>query len=228
MKKQSMRGGLLLLCAVLCLAMMIGGCVKQPEAPSSSAAAPEASEQAPELSEEKMEHMLPILEGIALAAESGKIYDSQDAEQFWHMLYSVAYCNGEQGQEAVWQEGGDLSVSKALMERYAAACFEGFSKLPEVPAEFEQVSYEESTGKYLLKNTEQSETYAKIYSVQEMTQGIYRVDLNLFAGDDELPYEQYEFILVGSHSQEQGGEPSFDYCVRQAKKFEMDPGSMAR
>ena len=97
MKKQSMRGGLaLLLCAALCLAMMIGGCAKQPEAPSGSAAVPEASEKVPELGEEELEHMLPILEGIAVAAEGGKTYDSQNAEQVWQMLYSVAYRNGEQ------------------------------------------------------------------------------------------------------------------------------------
>ncbi len=228
MKKQSMRGGLaLLLCAALCLAMMIGGCAKQPEAPSGSAAVPEASEKVPELGEEELEHMLPILEGIAVAAEGGKTYDSQNAEQVWQMLYSVAYRNGEQGQEAVWQEGGDLSVSKTLMEQYAAACFEGFAQLPEVPESVEQVVCEQSTGKYLLKNTDQSEIYGKIYAVQETAQGIYRVSLNLFAGDDDLPYEQYEFILVDNKNKSEAA-PSFDYCVRQANKFEMNPGSMAR
>ena len=201
MKKQSMRGGLtLLFCAALCLAVMIGGCAKQPEAPSGSAAVPEASEKVPELGEEELEHMLPIL---------------------------VAYRNGEQGQEAVWQEGGDLSVSKALMEQYAAVCFEGFAQLPEVPESVEQVVYEQSTGKYLLKNTDQSEIYGKIYAVQETAQGIYRVSLNLFAGDDDLPYEQYEFILVDNKNKSEAA-PSFDYCVRQANKFEMNPGSMAR
>lgn len=228
MKRQSMRGGLaLLLCAALCLTAMIGGCAKQPEAPSGSASAPEASEKAPELSQEELEHMLPILEGIALAAESGKVYDGGDAEQFWEMLYSVAYRNGEQGQEAVWQDGGHLSVSKALMEQYAAACFEEFSQLPEVPAGVAQVVYEQDAGRYLLKNTDQSESYAQIYAVQETAQGIYRVSLNLFAGDDNLPYEQYEFILVDNQNKKEV-TPSFDYCVRQANKFEMNPGSMAR
>lgn len=223
----------MLFCAILCLEMMIGGCAKQPEAPSSSVAAPEVPEKAPELSKEKFEHMLPILEGIALAAESGKVYGSEEAEQFWHILYFVAYRNGEQGQEAVWQEGGDLSVSKALMELYAAACFEEFSELPEIPAGLEWLSYDESVETYFLKNTEQSETYAQIYTVSEAAPGIYRVDVNLFpGGDDQEPYAQYEFVLTKriplDHIELKEVLPSFDYCVRQVKKFEMDPGSMAR
>ena len=226
MKKTSMRG--LALLAALCLAIMMSGCAKQPEEPGSSAIAPEVFEQTPELSQEQMEHMLPILEGIALAAESGKVYDGEDAEQFWYIIHSVAYRNGEQGQEATWQEGGHLSVSKALIQQYAAACFEGFSQLPEIPASVEQVVYDESSGKYLLKNTEQSESYAQIYTAEETAQGIYRVSVNLFAGgDDSFPYEQYEFILV-DNSSEQEIARGFAYSVRQAKKFEMDPSGMVR
>lgn len=204
-------------------ATLLAGCAQQETPPSLTPSVAPAQSQG--IGEEDMEHMLPVLEGIALALESGIAYDANHPEAVWGILYYVAYHNGAQGAEAVAREDGTLSVSEDLMERYAEACFEGMDELPEVAGDM--VVFDAQTERYTLKASDKSEAYGKVYSAETVTKGLYRAALNLFAGDDELPYDQYEFTLVDSKDDD-AGSPHFTYAVRSAAVVKMDPGSMAR
>ncbi len=172
--------------------------------------------------------MLPVLEGIMLAMQGGVKYEPDNPDAVWDLLYCVVYRNGPQGEEAASGEDGSLIVSRALMERYAIACFANLAQLPEIPVSQQMLSYDAATEKYILKPSEQGEEYGEIYAAQTVTTGLYRASVNLFAGDDELPYDQYEFTLVDNDDAANTERPSFAYAVRGAKKVEMDPGSMAR
>lgn len=210
-----------LLLAVLLMAgcSVSGGQESQP-----SAALPSAS-QAPQ--EEEMEHMLPILEGIALCMEGGEAYDQSSAQGVWGMLYYIAYNNGAQGQDAVLGEDGTLTVSAGLMERYAAACFENMEELPEIPDSLRTISYQEQERAYLLEPSDKGPVYGKIYTAEKVTEGLYRVTLNLY-GEDDSPIEQYEYTLVDNPLEQDGQEPSYAYAVRSANKVVINPGNLAR
>ena len=174
-----------------------------------------------------MEHMLPILEGIALCMEGGEAYDQSSAQGVWGMLYYIAYNNGAQGQDAVLGEDGTLTVSAGLMERYAAACFENMGELPEIPDSLRTISYQEQEQAYLLKASDKGPVYGKIYTTEKVTDGLYRVTLNLY-GEDDSPIEQYEYTLVDNPLKQDGQEPSYAYAVRSANKVVINPGNLAR
>lgn len=215
-----------LLLAVLLMAgcSVSGGQESQP-----SAATPSASQapQEEEIREAEMEHMLPILEGIALYMERGEAYDQNSAQEVWGMLYYIAYNNGAQGQDAVLGEDGTLTVSVGLMERYAAACFENMGELPEIPDSLRTISYQEQEQAYLLKASDKGPVYGKIYTTEKVTDGLYRVTLNLY-GEDDSPIEQYEYTLVDNPLEQDGQEPSYAYAVRSANKVVINPGNLAR
>lgn len=223
MNNHKTRRFLAVLSGAIMAAAFFTGCSKQ-EAPPSLAPSV-APVQSQGIDEADMEHMLPVLEGIALALESGIEYDAKNPEAVWEILYYVAYNNGAKGAEAVAGEDGTLAVSEDLMERYAAACFEGMEELPKVAGNM--VTFDEKTEIYTLKASDKGEAYGKIHAAETVTKGLYRAAVNLFAGDDELPYDQYEFTLVDSKDDD-GGQPSFAYSVRSAAILKMDPGSMAR
>lgn len=215
-----------LLLAVLLMAgcSVSGGQESQP-----SAATPSASQalQEEEIREAEMEHMLPILEGIALYMERGEAYDQNSAQGVWGMLYYIAYNNGAQGRDAVLGEDGTLTVSAGLMERYAAACFENMGELPEIPDSLRTISYQEQEQAYLLKASDKGPVYGKIYTAEKVTEGLYRVTLNLY-GEDDSPIEQYEYTLVDNPLEQDGQEPSYAYAVRSANKVVINPGNLAR
>lgn len=215
-----------LLLAVLLMAgcSVSGGQESQP-----SAATPSASQalQEEEIREAEMEHMLPILEGIALYMEGGEAYDQNSAQGVWGMLYYIAYNNGAQGRDAVLGEDGTLTVSVGLMERYAAACFENMGELPEIPDSLRTISYQEQEQAYLLKASDKGPVYGKIYTTEKVTDGLYRVTLNLY-GEDDSPIEQYEYTLVDNPLEQDGQEPSYAYAVRSANKVVINPGNLAR
>lgn len=215
-----------LLLAVLLMAgcSVSGGQESQP-----SAATPSASQalQEEEIREAEMEHMLPILEGIALYMERGEAYDQNSAQGVWGMLYYIAYNNGAQGRDAVLGEDGTLTVSVGLMERYAAACFENMGELPEIPDSLRTISYQEQEQAYLLEPSDKGPVYGKIYTAEKVTEGLYRVTLNLY-GEDDSPIEQYEYTLVDNPLEQDGQEPSYAYAVRSANKVVINPGNLAR
>lgn len=131
------------------------------------------------------------------------------------------------GRMQFLEKTGTLTVSAGLMERYAAACFENMGELPEIPDSLRTISYQEQERAYLLEPSDKGPVYGKIYTAEKVTEGLYRVTLNLY-GEDNSPIEQYEYTLVDNPLEQDGQEPSYAYAVRSANKVVINPGNLAR
>lgn len=200
MKKTAM-----LFAALLALLAVMSACAPATTAPATTApvtptntpdsVTPEPSVTPdPEQLNSQVQAMMPILDSVVLSmGDDG--YDGTDAQFLWTALYLTSV-NWPSAHPMIDQtDTATLLVPKAVMQAFASAISADYEALPELPADFTAVQYDEALDAYRLERSDRGTSRTALDAVSQLEDGTINATIHLLGEPDEF-FGAYTLTLV--------------------------------
>lgn len=238
MKKESKIGRRMGVAALaMCLIMLFSACAavpaeqpQQESEPSQEVTATQPAESAVESEDVEAEptdaqpvdkdiqDMHAVLDSVIGAMQqSGSAYAPKDESFFWTTLYLMGVHLVDESDCVEMTDDGSLKVIRQTMQEFAAASFEEYDDLLEVPDDLAaSLTYDEGWDAYMLVPSDIGDSHSQVVDVTTQDDTIL-VTVEKVSGEDK---ETYVFTLIENPYLDAIANPLFAYTVRGAEKID--------
>lgn len=208
----------LLLCAAVAAAMT--ACNKKEETP------PVSNQESEDTKEEETyangmpkdsDTMNQVMLALALAQEeTGKTYAVWDETYFWTACAYLLEENGSLG-EGSNEKDGMISLTEDDVREAANALFAAYDgnrkELPAFPENFDRVTFDDASDRYLVKARDMSgEKELMVENCTDQKDGTYTIQASVILSEEEDPVAEYEISMQES-SYTASKQPVYAYMI---------------
>lgn len=161
-----------------------------------------------------MESMLAPMDAIMMCSvETGFVYNVDDPEVFWRLMYYNIGNHGSSHQLAKI-DAGVLQLDRRAVQEFATGMFANYSDLPELPEEMVgSITYDESLDAYLFSLGDRGLSQAEMLSCMQNADGSYDVTARLYDVTDGSTIVCEKFHLETNPYADGISEPMFLYTI---------------